>query len=131
MKYLFIIPFLVASCTVQHGKDQTSYPDGRVNIKSHLYASLGSKAKGLANSPEGSEILELDDSISARNIATAAVSAYSAYGLLAAKESDNALSASNYAQGAKTDRTKIVTEGAVQKAGIKADVAKEALKVAP
>jgi hypothetical protein len=127
MKRLLPFIFLV-SCTVQQGSQQTTYADGRISKKSHLYASVGSKAKGLTNSPEGSSILEVDDSVSLRNVGVTAASIYTAYGLLAGQESNNALEASNVAQAARTDRTQVVSKAAVEKAKINADVAKAALK---
>lgn len=121
----------LSSCTMQHGSRMTSHPDGRVDKSNHLYASLGTKAKGLANSPDQSEALEIDDSVSARSAITAVGTMYSAGALLAGQESNNALEATRVSQAAKTDRTGIISGASVEKAKVQADVAKEALKVIP
>ena len=135
MKTVYILPLLfVVGCTVQGGKDVTTFPDGRVNSKSHLYASLGSKAKGVRTSPEEGEILELDDSVSFRNGLTAATVAYGAYASLAGTQSNNAtttaVAQSNNA--AKVGIAKTNSAAAVQKAKIASEttIATETLKAA-
>jgi hypothetical protein len=127
MKRLLPI-ILLASCTIQSGKDVTTYPSGLVKEKSHYYGSVGSKAKGIENSPEQGSILELDDSVSLRNMGVAATSMYSAWALLGAQESNNAVETTRVVQGARTDRAGIVSKTVVEKSKIDATVAKEAIK---
>ena len=117
---------LMASCTVQNGKEITQHSDGRIHQKSYLYASLGTKAKGVQTTPEGAEILEVDDSVSLRNALTAGVSAYSAWGLLEAQKSNNAVEIVSLTQPQVTNRAGI--NAAVKTAGINADVQKTMIK---
>lgn len=117
----------LSACTVQNGKNVTQFPDGRVNTTSYLYASVGSKAKGVTTSPEGAEILELDDSVSLRNALTAGTVAYGAYASMAVEKGAQALDATKITQTEKTARTGIVTSAGVEKARIAADVEKTAI----
>ena len=135
MKTIYLLPILLSiGCTVQGGKEVTSYPDGRVSSKSHYYGSVGSKAKGLSNSPEKSEILELDDSVSLRNVATAATVAYGAYASLAGTQSNNAtttaVAKSNNATKAAISKSNAAAS--VQKAKIASEttIATKTLKAA-